>query len=173
MPVSSSPALYVLRSRLAHAEGWRTFVEIESVVPGRYFRLVDDNRHLHADAKLWQACGLDVTLPEMSVEGTLGELTVSIPNISRLPLAYAEAENDIIGCKVTAWVAHSANLATFAGGNAFDFRHVCTAVRASEERFEITCRHLAAGGVGGRKVPHRRYDRRAFPQLVGAMRGAR
>lgn len=159
MPRTATSALYLARARVSSREGWRLFVEIPSTVSGS-FRLVDDNRHCEADGKVWQAAGIVLSLPEEELEGTLGEVRLSIPNISRLPLAHVET-GDILGQSLTAWIAHSANLASFASGNALRFEHRIVKADCTEKVMTLSCRHVVAGMT----LPRGRYTREQFPQL--------
>ncbi|MGH7132696.1 MAG: hypothetical protein ACREJO_12190 [Phycisphaerales bacterium] len=65
-------------------------VEIPALTVG-IFRLVRSSHHLEVGGHWWQAASINIELPAEDAEGSLGELAVSIPNTSRVPMAYCES----------------------------------------------------------------------------------
>lgn len=152
-------ALHVARSALAQSQGWLLFVEIPRKAGGDY-RLVQDNRHRSGDGKVWQAASIEVELPEETSEGTLGELVLTIPNISRLPMAAVELDDELLGQTVTAWLQHESSLDEFTDG--LSWVHTVLRCRADESVVRLECGHPAAV----LRIPGVRFTRENFPQLL-------
>jgi hypothetical protein len=149
--------LQIARNILAQGKGFFLFVEVPSV-SGGFFRLVRNNRPLSADGKVWQAAEMGITIPEETADGSLGQLAITIPNVSRVPLALIES-GDILGQDLTLWLQHENTFSAFVPGLSWQHR----AVKASgNERIAITCGHPA----GLLRVPFPVYDRTEFPQLL-------
>jgi hypothetical protein len=143
---------------MAQNLGFTMFVEIPST-GGGYFRLVRGNRHVSADGKVWQAAGMEISIPEESAEGSLGELSLGVSNVSRVPLAMVET-GDILGQTFTLWLQHQSNFAAFVPG--LSWTHVAVRAVASDKALVVTCGHPA----GLLKVPFPVFDRTRFRQLL-------
>lgn len=157
MRVLSSP-LHVARHVLEGLEGWLLFVEVE--LEAGSFRLVRDTRHREADGKVWQRAAIEIELPGEDAEGSLGSLTFSIPNVSRVPLAYVEAADEVLGRPVTVYLQHESSLDEFEP--ALSWRHVIVDFRATELVATFEAGHTSTGV----RVPGRRFTRADFPQLL-------
>lgn len=152
-------AVMVARSILSDAQGWFMFVEIERS-DGSFYRLVDNNRHLEADGKVWQAASIKLGMPEENIDGTLGQLTLTIPNVSRLPMAAVELDDELLGQVVRVWFAHESFLDTF--DPALLWVHEGAKVKANAAELTLTCGHPSAG----KRIPAVRFTRANFPQLL-------
>jgi hypothetical protein len=160
-----STPLQQARLLLASSAAWLLFAEIPTYTGG-YFRVVRNTRNLFAGGVLWQAAELEIELPDEDAEGTLGSMRVSVPNVSRIPMAYLELGSvggpgyEFLGQTVDVWLTTEDNLATLP--EALRWSHLIVAGEATEETFTLECGHAAAGLV----VPGRRMTRRQFPQLL-------
>ena len=152
-------AVMVARSILSDAQGWFMFVEI-SRTDGNFFRLCDNNRHMEANGKIWQAASIKLSMPEENIDGTLGQLTLTIPNVSRLPMAAVEVDGELLGQTVRVWFAHESSLATF--DPALLWVHEGAKVKANAAELTLTCGHPSAG----KRIPAVRFNRTNFPQLL-------
>lgn len=155
-----SSALHIARGLLSAAHGWLMFVEITRPVEGRYFRLVDHPRSLVANGLVWQASAISVAIPEETIEGSLGQLTLTVSNVSGIPLSYVESGNELLGQRVRVWLTHTGNLASFSPGLMWE--HTGSLVNANAKALTLTCRHPATG----KRVPSVRFTRANFPQLL-------
>lgn len=165
MPRPISSTLAMLRQVLADAGGWLMFVEIESQrSPGKFYRLVASDRHWQADGKSWQACEMGVEVGEEGSDAARSDAAVTLSNVSRLAVAAAELDDDLNGSVLTAYFAHSTNLASFAGGNCYAQTHRVVRVRATETTARLEC----AAVYGGRQVPAVPITRENTPGVVGA-----
>lgn len=146
--------------RLIHGDGaWLWLVEVESVESGKRFRLAGAGQHVTANSKLWQACSLKVDPPTESGDGAIGDASITIPNVSRIPLAFVE-DGDLLGQPITLMLAHESAFTDLVG---------CPSWRL----LILRCRIDASAAVFGcgsaaevERVPSRVMDRRAFPQLL-------
>lgn len=160
---SISSALHTARHILSQDKGWLLFVEVASVAGGA-FRLVQNTRNLAANGLVWQATELAIAIPDEESDVSLGDLSIAVPNVSRLAVAYLE-NGDIIGQKATAWLAHEGSLASFS--QALSWTHTVKAARVTETVATFICGHPASL----LRVPGPVYDRGRFRQLVPAKGG--
>ena len=151
--------LHAARRKLRQADGWLLFLEV-ALHNGKYVRLVKNEQHLIADGRTWQAANVQLQLPEEDGEGDLGELLITVPNVSREALRLVEVENELLGCNCTAWLQHAANLATFEP--ALSWQHVILEAELDETVATFRCGH-AAELV---KCPGPLIDRTRFPQVL-------
>jgi hypothetical protein len=156
-----SSELHVARALLAQSDAWLMFCEVP-LTTGAFFRLVRARRHVQADAKVWQAAAMKIELPSEDAEGSLGEVAIAIPNVSRLPMAYVEVSGELLGQTVTLQLAHESNGFAFEPG--LRWTHVITRARANEKVIHFTAGHEAST----MRVPSRVFDRTNFPQLLPA-----
>ena len=156
--------LQIARLALRDDSAWLMFVEVPTL-SGGYFRLVRNSEHVDANGVRWQAASIEVELPEEDDAGTLGELALSIPNVSQIPLALVQNDGELLGQTVTCWVQTTSALDTF--DDAASWQHVVRSVEADERTLRCTCGHPAQD----LRVPSRLITRAEFPGLrsVGAL----
>lgn len=160
MPRAVTSPLQIARHVLAQANGWFLFVEVPSVLsPGAFYRLVRNTHPIAANGVTWQAANVEITLPEENASGDLGDLKISLPNESRLPIALIEA-GDILGQQIRVFLQPTEAFAAFVP----DLSWVHTAVRANATDAAVTveCGHPAEL----LRVPFPVFDRRRFKQLL-------
>lgn len=136
------------------------FVDIPRKRDINYFRLVRGTRHVEAGGKKWQGMAIAIEWPEDDSNSILNDMTVTIPNISRVPMGECEAYNELLGQPITVAIQHESQLTDFA--DALIIRHTIARVRCNEESFTMECAHPAKG----RRMPWRRFTRREFPNLL-------
>lgn len=158
MRAMSSP-LQIARRVLFQDKAWLFFVEIPAP-GGAFFRLVRSSRHTEADGKVWQAASIEIGLPAEDAEGSLGELSLAVPNVSRLPITYVEVDGYPLGRTLTVWLQHESSLSAFEPS--LSWSHVVLRARADERALVLDCGHPAEV----QRVPSRRFDRVRFPQLL-------
>lgn len=151
--------IQLARHALMNDKAWLFFVEIARKAGG-YYRLVKSARHVTADGKFWQACGLEPELPGEDSEGRMGEVSLVIGDVSRLAIAAVEVDNELVGSTLTVSVQHESNLASF--DPSLRWKFVVTAAEANELGVKLTCGHPAQIG----RVPKRVFSRALFPQLL-------
>lgn len=146
--------------RLIHGDqAWVWLVEIESVEPGKHFRLAGAGAHITAAEKLWQACSLDVSPPAESGDGSIGEATITLPNVSRLPIAFVE-DGDLLGRPITLTLAHESAFEDLVGCPSWRLLVLRCRIDAMAAVFEC------GAPAEVERIPSRVMDRRAFPQLL-------
>ncbi len=153
-----SNPLQVARHQLMTSNAWLFFVEIPRAAGGNY-RLVANSAHVNADGKFWQAASMSIEPPAEDADGSLGEGTIAIRDVSRLAMQIVEVEGEIKGQTLSWWLQPSSSLVTFDA--ALKFRQLVTAIDADERGIVLWCGHPANFVL----VPSRVYDRRTFPQL--------
>jgi hypothetical protein len=150
------------RQVLAQAGAWLTFVEIPLKSMGT-LRVVDDTRARLAAGKWWQACPIKV--PEFrsqSTEGSLSQLTITLPNVSRTAAAFLEA-GELQGrtlsmwLQMEEWVDRSGGTEDFV--EALAERHTILSAQMDEKSVTLTCGHPASQG----RVPRRVFDKTVAP----------
>lgn len=153
--------LQVARHVLASSTAWLLFVEIPrtSGAGGGTFRLVRASKHVTANGHIWQACPMEIVLPEEDAEGTLGAATIRLPNVSRLPMAYLES-GELLGQIATVWLQHESSLTTFVP--ALSWKNLVVRGKARERGASLECGHPAQT----QRLPSRIFDRDRFPQLL-------
>jgi hypothetical protein len=154
-----SSELHIARNVLRQETGWLMFLEV-ALHSGQEIRLVHNARHMQADGRTWQAAEIGLEIPGEDAEGSLGELTFSVSNVSREPLRLVEVEDELLGCEVVAWLQHAANLDGFEP--ALSWRH--TILEA--EIGELVASFKAGHAAELQKVPGPLYTRQRFPQLL-------
>lgn len=165
MPRVVSSPLEAARRLLATDKAWLLFLEVElrtrsPLGEPRYWRLVRDTKHRTAGGKVWQRCTIDIDFPPEDAQGNLGELTFALPNVSQVPLAYVLVDRDVVGCFVTARLAHESSLAVFE--QSLTWRHRIKAMSgADEDAIRFNCGHPAQIGKGPGPI----FDRRRFRLL--------
>lgn len=150
--------LHVARHVLMSDKAWLLFVEVPRV-GGGFWRLVRNNRNLVANGAKWHAADMAIELPAEDAEGTLGRASVTISNVSRLPMAAVEG-SDLLGQTATFWLQHEASLATF--DPSLGWKQLILAADATEQLMRLECGHPAQLA----RVPSRVYTRTDFPGLL-------
>lgn len=159
MARSIDSALQVARNVLRQADGWFTFVEIG--IENNTFRLVENEENVVVDGCVWMACGMIVEIPEEDREGSLGELLVTVPNESQLPMAYVEVDDEILGRYATVRFHHESRFGQpFAPQLAW--RHRVLDVEMNEKVARFRCGHTAEL----QQIPAPIFTRNKFPQLL-------
>jgi hypothetical protein len=157
-------ALEVARQVLQSDRAWLFFVEIPVKSPpgpaSSFFRMVGNGRHMRANGVLWQAATLSIELPAEDLDGSLGSLRVSVPNVSRLPMAYLEADDYLLGQPLTVYLQNESSMDVFVP--ALSWTHRILRGKATERRMTIECGHPAEV----EQVPMGVYDRFKFPGLL-------
>lgn len=153
--------LMIARSLLRQEHGWLLFAEV-ALHNGRFVRLVQNERHLKADGRVWQAASVALQVPEEDDQGNLGQMVFAVSNITREPLRLVEVENDLLGCPITVWLQHSGNLEAFV--HALSWTHVIVDSEIDERTARFTAGHEAAM----HRVPGPLFTRSEFPQLLSA-----
>lgn len=158
MPRPISSPLQIARMMLASGQAWLLFVEIPAS-GGGYFRLVKNSRHVQADGKIWQAAAIAIELPEEQADGALGEMSLTIPNVSRLPGLLIE-QGEILGRDIQVWLQHESALTSFDGN--LTWKHRVLKADVDEGAVRVTAGHPA----GFLRIPKGVYTRVEFPQLL-------
>lgn len=159
MPRPLTSPLHIARHWLMRDRAWLLFVEIPAS-NGGFFRLVRNGVTVNGDEKVWQPASIEIELPGEEAEGALGQLKLSIPNVSRLPVAYLElGEGELIGFTATCWLQHEENLDVF--DPALSWEQLILAAEGDEGRLTVECGHPASVEQG----PGHVFTRREFPQL--------
>lgn len=146
------------RNALWGAGAWVWLVEIASVTGG-FFRLCSGREHVTAGGKVYQAGIAEVSIPAEDVESPVGEATIVVPNVDRVPFAYVDTLGDLLGQPATIRIAHTEDLDNLAAGLVWRFKVL--RARANALRLELTVGHAAEI----ESVPSVRFNRRDFPQL--------
>lgn len=156
--------LQIARQVIESDKAWLFFVEIPIKSPpgpaNSFFRVVGNGRHMRGNGVLWQAASLSIELPAEDLDGSLGSLRVSVPNTSRLPMAYLEADDYLLGQPLTVYLQSETSLAVFEP--ALSWTHRILRGKATERRLSIECGHPAEV----EQIPMGVYDRFRFPGLL-------
>lgn len=162
--------LQVARQVIASNKAWLFFVAIAIKSPpgpaNSFFRFVANPKHVRANGKLWQAASITVELPAEELDGSLGSLKIEVPNVSRLPIAYVEADDYLLGQDLTVYLQHETSLTTFE--LSLSWRHTILRCAATERKLTIECGHPA----DVLQVPMGVYDRLAYPGLLPSAGGS-
>lgn len=151
-----SNPLQVARFALMSDKAWLLYVLIPRRSGGEY-RLVRSMRHQRASNKLWLASSIEIQVPDEDSEGTLGQLTLAVPNVSRIPMQLLE-EKEILGQTITCWLCiEGQDLSAI-----LSWQHTALKALAREPAVQVTCGHAAEN----QQVPSLRYNRVNFPQLL-------
>ena len=152
------------RMMLSDPGAWLYFFEVPKRDGGSYYRLVDNPRHITADGKVWQAARVIFGPPDESGDGEASDGTITISNVSRIPMRAVEVEDEVLGQIVRVWLAHESTfLATFP-----PVMWELKAVKATANERTLT---LTCGDPAGMRIPSRRYTRAVFPQLLAQAGG--
>lgn len=151
--------LHVARQVLASDKAWLLFVQVD-LKDGRKLRIVRNSVHIAANSLKWQAMQMQISLPAEEADGSLGQATLGISNVSRIPMLYLETDNLILGQRLTFWLQHQTSLTTF--NAALSWQAVALKATMNAMTAEIVCGHPASA----MKMPQGVYDRSTFPQLL-------
>lgn len=149
-------AIHIARTAMASSKGWIDFVEI-SRKAGGFYRLVADTRHREGNGVKWQAAGIKIEIADENGDGSLADATITIPNVSRIPIAVVETQDELIGADVTVWRQHEDHLDVFVPALSWRFKGL--RVLADAEALSLAVGHPA----GGMQVPKLRFTKRNFP----------
>lgn len=150
--------LQVIRHVLHTDEPWLFLVEIARKAGG-FYRLARSSQHVTVAGKVWQAAAIEIVLPDEMADGSLGEGAITIPNVSRLPLATVEVDNELLGQDVQLYLVNLADIEVLPLGLKFTLKG--KAVTANEATLTLECGHPAQLA----RVPSRMFDRTRFKQL--------
>jgi hypothetical protein len=183
--------LHVARHLLETDRAWLMFVEIPArAVEGGFYRLVNNTQNIVAPIeggvdgdgdpiRGFVATSMQIVLPEEDGQGTLGRLEITIPNVSRIPMAVVETdleggpvdEGDILGQVATVWLANERDVTTvynvkypFTLRRMLSWRHRVKSATMNEKVAKFACGHRG----GQRSSPGPRFDRSRFPQLLAS-----
>jgi len=148
--------LHVARHILETDKAWLFFVKIE--LAGSTIRLVKSRRHIQADGVVWQASSVLIDLPSEDGSGALGEMVISVPNVSRLPISYVEAQGELLGRDVTAYLQHESSLDVFVDALSWRNRILSCEITAAQANFRCE----PASGL--HKIPSVVFNRNVSPQ---------
>ncbi|UYV13741.1 MAG: hypothetical protein NCW75_05515 [Phycisphaera sp.] len=156
--------LQIARLALRDQGAWLFFVEIPTT-SGGFYRLVRNSEHQDGNGVRWHAASIGVDLPPEDDSGSLGEMILSIPNVSQTPMALVETGGELLGQTVTCWVQTTTDLDTF--DDAASWQHFITWVQADEQTLQCRGGHPALS----QPVPSQIIDRGRFPGLrsVGSL----
>jgi len=152
-------ALHIARHLLMSGEAWLMFVQVARKAGG-FFRLVGSARHVVADGKVWQAAGLKLELPGEEAEGSLGDGSITLADVSRLALGMVEVGGELIGQEITVWVQHESTFASF--DPAMSYQMVAKGVAASGASLSVECGSPEEVGT----FPLGEFTRQDFPGLL-------
>lgn len=164
MPLSLPTMLNVARHVpvASSAGAWLMFVQIPLKTLGTV-RIVDDKRAWYAAGKWWQAC--PIVIPEwreQSTDGSLGSITMTIPNVGRIAGALLET-GELQGQTLTAWFQLEAWAKQSSGEEPFvealSESHLILSAAASEKSVTLTCGHPSSRA----RVPRRVFDGSVAP----------
>lgn len=163
------------RRLLMSADPWLAFVAIGRRDGGAY-RLVSSAEHRLArvgDAgviQFWQASSITVEIPALDGDGSLPRLSIALPNVSRLPGALIEIDDDsgrgdILGQTVSVWLAPVPRGA--AGPVILDpaasFAALAVASLIRPRTVSVECDHPSTA----ERLPRGVFDRVTVPALQG------
>ncbi len=165
-----SGPLQIARQIIASNKAWLFFVQIPIKSPPgpatSFFRLVANPRHTRGNGKMWQAASVKIDVPAEELDGSLGSLRVELPNTSRLPMAYLEADDYLLGQDITVYLQHEGSLATFE--ESLSWRHTILRGVANERTLSLECGHPADVA----QMPMGVYTRRDYPGLLPSAGGS-
>lgn len=157
-PVTLKPAAFLL------------LVEVPLRGDEGVIRLVNNKRPVKAGGKVFQPCQVRVDWPEESLEGVLGQMTVTIANVSRIVMslvdrgdygiAGGEGPGPLLGQIVTARLALSTELDELSDALAIRQRISEVTVNAKQATF------VCGDPSKSIQVPGGVWDRRTAPQLL-------
>jgi hypothetical protein len=149
--------LMAARQILRSDRGWLLFLEV-ALAGDQYIRLVQNEQHLMADGRAWQACPINLEGISEDEDGTLGDIRFTVPNVSREALRLVETDQ-ILGRPIIAWLQYAGSLDTFEA--ALSWRHTIISATADEMQATFECGHAAEL----HKCPGPLFDRKRFRQL--------
>ncbi len=162
---SFTPALQVLRKVLHSDQGWLLFVRIE-LADGKQVRLVRDtvHRQLGGENQWWQACSLSLDSLDEEVGGAAPRMSVTVPNVSRLPLTMLELTGEPLGRKMSVILAHETE--TQDPWPAISSQRTWTMRIATAGVDALACTLESASNAGLRDVPGPVFSRERFGALI-------
>lgn len=164
MPRDLPPAILIARNLLASVDGWVWFVEIDRASGGVH-RLCDHPKWLLANGKKWVACQLVIELAEEAADGGATDVSVTIPNVSRLATAELEAA-EVQGQEIRIWAELLSDLASFR--EVLKYTLTIKQAVANEASVTLTCGHALQLD----RIPHRTFDASVAPVFGTTSGGA-
>ena len=158
MARSFSTLLQVATRVLHAADGFLVFVQVP-LSGGDEIRLVRNTAPVNANSAIWEPCSLAVSVPEEDAEGSLGEMSFTIPNVS-LQVAAVIESGELDGALATVWIQNVRNFAAF--DPAAKWTHRITEYRVREPEATFGCKHPA----DPIQFPIRTITRKHFARLV-------
>lgn len=165
-----TPTLHAARKALSDSAGWVWFIQIGRK-GGGFYRLASTTRAVRAGpgGGVWyQGAGpgaLGVTPPAESADGAAGELTITIPTVSRSAVAEFE-QRLILGQTLTIQAAHESDLVNLPEGLRWSL--TITKAAAAERGVKITAGHP----LTFLRVPRRVFDGKVSPVFATTSGGA-
>lgn len=158
MPKDLPTSLRILRNQLSSEAGWTWFIEISraAAAGGGKYRLCDADRKISANGKTWVPAALRVDTPPETSDGAIGEMSVTIPNVSRVAIGELEAGN-LQGRPITVRLEHESDFASFRG--ALEWSMLITKATATAATVTLSCSHPLALD----RMPARVFDRSVAP----------
>lgn len=149
----------IARNVLTQATGWYEFVRIP-LSSGSEIRVVRNSEAIDANGCRWQAASLELGLPSESESGELEDLTITVPNVSRIPASYVLVDGEIIGREASVYWQHESMFGSF--DTALEWPTIVLGVSMTEAVATFRCGHPAKIQRG----PRGRFNRTDFPQLL-------
>jgi hypothetical protein len=167
MPREITGPLRIARDLVMGGDAWIMLVEIPRRAGG-LFRLAGAANHVRAGGVAWQACSLAIELPAEELGGSLGSISIEMPNVSRIPLAYVELDDasgrgELVGAVVTCWLWSPAMGPDAALPKGLSWSHRVLSAVADRQTVKLECGHPAAT----ERVPKGVMSRDLFPALQG------
>ncbi len=151
--------LNVARHVLHTDQAWVLLVEIPRRAGG-YYRLARSSQHVVTTRGTFQAATIEIEVPREDGKSTLADGSITLPNVSRIPLAAIEVEDELRGVTARVWLVNQAYLPNLPEGISWSL--LIKSATANERTVKLTCGHPSEIGT----VPRRRYSRTDFPQLL-------
>ena len=164
---SFTPALHALRKILHSGQGWLLFVRIE-LDDGNQIRLVRDVKHRQLGGAniWWQACEIGLDALEEDVGGGAPRMSVTIPNVSRVPLTALELTGEPLGRKLSLILAHETETAD--PWPAINPQLTWTMRIATAGVDALACTLESGNNAGLRDVPGPVFSRQRFASLIAS-----
>lgn len=149
--------LMAARQLLRSDRGWLLFLEV-ALPASKYIRLVQNEQHLQADGRAWQACPIRIEGISEDEEGTLADIRFTVPHVSREAIRLVETDQ-LLGETITAWLQYEGKLDTFEA--ALSWTHKIIGASIDELNATFECGHAAEL----HRCPGPLFTRQQFRQL--------
>lgn len=152
------------RRLLQSNKGWLLLLRLP-LLSGGEVRLTSNPRHVTAGGLGYQACALSIDAPAEELQTSLGRLSITLPNVSRVPISLVES-GEVLG-QVLSWgICHEDAIAAGLLPG-LTWRNTVLAATCDEGVARFECGHPSTL-IG---VPGRIYDAATFPSLVAGAIG--